>query len=248
MVLMQAGAAAPRRAGPGPSTAHTTAGGSGAQRAHVESTTRGRAGGWGTIIETPNGTSERSAGAAGTDSEAMALHGVLSALGETDPTQPLEITTSNAAIERRIVDGAGDADATPIPAGERHHALWEALRTAQLGRNVHWRWLDDRDASTAATRALELARAQAERHAPPQGARHIETPISAAMLRRQLERAGPNARVHTEDAPERLRATTLAAWLDTIPGATMVRTRGAIRITPAGEGGNTPPDTPLAAS
>ena len=72
----------------------------------------------------------------------MALHGVLSALGETDPTQPLEIATSNAAIHRRVNDGAGAAGTARTRPEERHHALWEAVREAQIDRSVHWRWLN----------------------------------------------------------------------------------------------------------
>ena len=229
---------APSTGRPSAGTGNATSG-PGPQHAHVESAASAHGAGWGLVIEhAPGDTVERSAGAAHSDTEAMALHGVLDALEHTDPARALEISTSIATLHQRIIHGAL---ARSAPRTEPHAALWNALRKAGARRTIEWRRPSTRNPSTAGERALELAQAQARRHTAPTGARRIETPISAAMLRRQLERAGPHARAETDATPAPVHGATLAAWLDTIPGATMIRTDGPIRITESAPQGHIEP-------
>ena len=199
-------------------------------------------GGWAVVIHNGSKSRTASGGATHTTAVEMALRAALAALGHTPRTATLQITTSLGALhpETRLKACAPDTHAAEL---ER------TLRDALATRRVRWRWIatsDEDGPEGASHQAATLARTQADTHrlALTDGPRiELRTPITAAILRRQLEQHPGTTAISSADTAHTITAASLAAWLAIVPGATMLHARAPIvihtaRATPAPTGGD----------
>ena len=194
-------------------------------------------GGWGVVIEQGDSRTEHSGGEAQTTNNRMELTAAIKALEHTAKDEPIAIVTDATYVHQGI---------TQWIAGWKRRAwrstngklianrdLWERLDLACAGRTVQWQWVRGHTGHPGNERADALARAQAkqrrETHTRAQEQR-IATPISAAILRRHLERCDPDTSVRTAGIAGTVAASTLAGWLASLPGSTMLRTAAPIEL------------------
>lgn len=136
-------------------------------------------GGWGAVVELPDGRLELSGGEASSTNNRMELTAAVRALEALPPGSQVDLVTDSTYLQQGITRwlpgwrrrGWVTAGREPV----KNQDLWQALDAAARRHDVHWRWTRGHAGHSGNERAHELAAA-----AIPQTARRVAPAPAAA--------------------------------------------------------------------